>query len=99
MAKADRIKASKRKNAYKRKCIRFGVAYEDLNKFEIFERDGYRCYLCGTTVVIHIEDGHPNKATIDHVIPLSKGGGHTEENVKTCCFECNNLKGSFYFKE
>jgi 5-methylcytosine-specific restriction endonuclease McrA len=27
--------------------------------------------------------------TLDHVIPLSRGGLHTRKNVKTACFKCN----------
>lgn len=31
----------------------------------------------------------PDYPTIDHVIPLSKGGSHTWDNVKVACGECN----------
>ncbi|MGE0529080.1 MAG: HNH endonuclease, partial [Bdellovibrionales bacterium] len=33
------------------------------------------------------------KLTVDHVIPLSKGGRHEWTNVVTACSECNNRKG------
>ncbi len=31
--------------------------------------------------------------TVDHVIPRSKGGGSTWENIVTCCAPCNRRKG------
>jgi 5-methylcytosine-specific restriction endonuclease McrA len=33
-------------------------------------------------------------ATIDHVVPLSKGGADAEENWVLSCFSCNNQKGN-----
>src|SRR3990167_47943 len=42
----------------------------------------YRCFYCR----------HKAKLTIDHVIPLSKGGQHTMENVVPACLSCNSKK-------
>lgn len=36
----------------------------------------------------------PDERTIDHVIPLSKGGRNIESNRVIACHECNNKKGS-----
>ncbi len=44
----------------------------------VFARDGHRCQYCG---------GRPE--TLDHVIPRSRGGGHTWENVVAACRPCN----------
>ena len=57
----------------------------------VFERDNWTCYLCGIKVE-RAKQYKPNRATIDHVIPLSKGGSHTYDNVKTCCNWCNCSK-------
>lgn len=51
----------------------------------VFDRDGGVCYLCCTTVTI-------DNSTIDHVIPLSRGGEHTYENVRISCVSCNLRK-------
>jgi len=77
-----------RKRARLYKC-----KYEPVNKKRVFERDNYKCYLCGTDVVIS-KIYREDQATIDHVIPMSKGGAHTYDNVKTCCNKCNWTKGS-----
>lgn len=53
----------------------------------LFERDGFRCYLCNES----FDRGH---LTIDHVVPKSKGGKTVWENTITCCKPCNYLKGN-----
>ena len=49
----------------------------------VFIRDGYRCQYCGTT------DG---RMTIDHIMPISKGGKNSFENCVACCQPCNTRK-------
>ncbi len=49
----------------------------------IILRDEF-CQYCGST----------DNLTIDHVIPKSRGGTNTWENVVAACFKCNNKKGS-----
>jgi hypothetical protein len=61
-------------------------------KQEILERDKNTCYICGRQL-------ESKELTIDHVIPRSKGGDSTENNVKCCCLFCNRLKGSFSYSE
>jgi 5-methylcytosine-specific restriction endonuclease McrA len=57
----------------------------------LFARDGYRCQYCGR---------HKGQLrgreflTRDHVLPLSRGGDNTWENVATACSACNNRKAS-----
>lgn len=55
-------------------------------RYQILKRDGYRCQLCGKTVM----DG--TKLEVDHIIPVSKGGKTVPENLQTLCFECNRGK-------
>jgi len=49
-------------------------------------RDRNMCQYC--TVVLP-----PRSLTLDHVIPRSRSGPSTWENLVTCCFPCNNRKG------
>lgn len=56
------------------------------NRRNLFGRDGNRCQYCGRR--------HPTtELSLDHVIPLSKGGGNTWTNVVCACTRCNKLKG------
>ncbi len=52
-----------------------------------------RCYLCGR--VMHLRDilNSEHHAHLDHIVPLSKGGTHTWENVALTHGACNQKKG------
>lgn len=67
-----------------------------INIEKLIQRDGSKCYLCGKET--NFSDDRwgwygPDYPTIDHVIPLSKGGKHSWNNVKVCCGRCNVKKG------
>lgn len=72
----------------------YGVEYEPLSKRKVFERDGYRCHICGRKTNPRARVNTRRYPTIDHLIPMSLGGGHTYENVACACFECNSLKSA-----
>lgn len=57
---------------------------------QIKERDGFTCKHCGASV-----EKEPNLLLeIDHIIPVSKGGLTTEDNLQTLCWRCNRSKGA-----
>lgn len=57
---------------------------------EIKERDNYQCCSCNNGL-----DKEPNLLLeIDHIIPLSKGGKTTYDNLQTLCWKCNRTKGA-----
>lgn len=56
----------------------------------IKNRDNHSCKLCN----ISIEDEPHLLLEIDHIIPISKGGMSTEDNLQTLCWRCNRTKGS-----
>lgn len=56
----------------------------------IKERDGFTCKNCGVSI-----QQEPNLLLeIDHIIPVSKGGLTTEDNLQTLCWRCNRRKGA-----
>jgi 5-methylcytosine-specific restriction endonuclease McrA len=57
------------------------------NRKWVFLRDNYTCQYCNETLT-------PSQCTIDHVVPVSKGGKTTWHNVVTACYPCNNSKGN-----
>jgi len=64
---------------------------------DICERFGWRCAYCG----IHEEvlyTLYGQRLTMDHVIPLSKGGQHIVENIVPACGSCNSKKGTKMIK-
>ncbi|HEY9813122.1 MAG TPA: HNH endonuclease [Candidatus Sericytochromatia bacterium] len=54
-----------------------------VNRREVLRRDRHSCQYCGST----------KHLTLDHIIPRSKGGKHTWDNVVTACSSCNGRKG------
>ncbi len=56
-------------------------------KRETFRDCGRRCVYCGTALGLE-------NATLDHVIPLSRGGSHLPGNLVAACQPCNQLKGA-----
>ena len=53
-------------------------------RFNVFLRDRFQCQYCGAK----------DDLTFDHVVPRSRGGRTTWENVVTACSSCNLLKGN-----
>lgn len=56
----------------------------------VFARDGLVCAYCGT------EDG---PFECDHVVPVSRGGGHDLSNLAVACKPCNSSKGGRLLSE
>ncbi len=58
----------------------------------LFARDNHNCQYCGKTAPA-------SQLSLDHVVPRSRGGPTTWENVVCCCVECNTRKGGRTPKE
>ncbi len=57
-------------------------------KLQVYMRDGFVCAYCVRTMT------HFNQVTVDHVLPKSKGGKDTVDNLTACCRSCNVKKGN-----
>lgn len=55
--------------------------YAPVTRRGVLRRDGNRCGYCGKSA-----------STIDHVLPRSRGGKNSWENLVACCLRCNNVK-------
>lgn len=51
---------------------------------ELIRRDGKQCKRCGTI----------ERLTIDHIIPLARGGNNDLNNLQLLCVRCNSAKGA-----
>lgn len=58
---------------------------ELVDREAIIKRDGLICYLCDKMLT-------DRQATLDHVMPLIRGGSHTADNLRVCCKSCNSRK-------
>ena len=64
----------------------------DRQRFRIFVRDGFRCRACGASPLTQVGV----ELHIDHVVPWSKGGETTDDNLLTKCKQCNLGKGNAF---
>lgn len=61
-------------------------------RYDVLRRDGFRCVRCGRGR----EDGV--KLHVDHIVPVSRGGKSTMDNLQTLCEDCNCGKGNKYIE-
>jgi 5-methylcytosine-specific restriction endonuclease McrA len=81
---------------YRKKTVKRQGIVKPGNVFyeEIFARDKGICYLCNEVVNPSLPRVSAGGGTIDHVIPISKGGLDTMENCKLAHWSCNNRKSN-----
>lgn len=79
---------------YRRRARNYGVPYEPISRAKVLERDGWKCGICGEKIDRRAKAPHPRSKSLDHIIPLSEGGGHTWDNVQAAHFMCNSVKSS-----
>jgi len=77
----------------KRRAIYRSVEADNIDPFDVFDRDGWRCHICGRKTPKSKRGSHADNAPeLDHIVPISKGGKHTFSNVACSCRKCNQIK-------
>ena len=61
---------------------RYNSTYYQRVRLEVLQRDYYTCHYCGVA----------EANTVDHLIPISKGGTDEASNMVACCIKCNSSK-------
>ena len=77
------LKISRRAKATKKYRKGLGTLGQELLR-QAIDRDGPVCVYCAAT----------KDLTIDHVVPISRGGTNHKDNIKVCCLPCNNSKNN-----
>ena len=90
-AEADRQTAdSTIQRASKKRRTRHEIS--ERQRFRVLVRDGFRCGTCGASPLTQRGvDLH-----VDHIVPWSKGGETTDDNLETKCKQCNLGKGNAF---
>jgi hypothetical protein len=78
-----------RSESHYARAIRFGVERERVNRLRVFERDKWRCGICRKRVDKRLKYPHPMSASLDHIVPMVHGGGHTYANGQCAHLKCN----------
>jgi hypothetical protein len=67
--------------------------YRDpVRRRELLERDRWLCRYCGSAVTTET-------ATLDHIVPVSRGGSDEPENLATACLTCNSIKSGRSYED
>ncbi|QXC61616.1 HNH endonuclease [Aquihabitans sp. G128] len=80
--------------AHARRVRLDAATIERFDPLEIFERDEWICQLCDEPVDRALKHPDPLGASLDHVLPLAAGGGHSRANTQLAHWICNVRKGA-----
>lgn len=83
--KTERGRLVSRAAAALRRARKRGTSIGPVDFARIYQRDGGRCWICWLTLPMP-------QVHFDHVMPLSRGGAHVEENIRVACRPCNDRK-------
>lgn len=89
---------------HRHRARKYGCAYDPTVTLKrLIARDGLRCAICGEMCDPNDRSWSkycgPASPTMDHIIPMAKGGGHVWENVQVAHMICNSLKRDSLEKE
>lgn len=86
------LKGCGKRYSKKRKAL---MAQGDrIDPYMVYVHFDWMCHLCNTRINPELTSPDPMSATLDHVIPLSRGGRHVWDNVLPAHLFCNELKSN-----
>lgn len=92
---SDAYKAMRRRHRARRRALERTAVADNIDPFAVFERDKWRCHLCGgKTLKSKRGTTHDRAPELEHIIALADGGTHTWGNVACACRKCNMTKGA-----
>lgn len=91
---AERERDRGERSRRRRRARLADAASEPYTTVEIADRDGGRCGVCRRKVRLDLEWPHPRSASVDHIVPLSRGGDDTKSNVRLAHLRCNISQGN-----
>ena len=81
-----------REYAHTRRALKCKTSYEPISEKIVYFRDGWKCQICHKSVDNKFNWPDSMSPSLDHIIPLSKGGTHTYNNVQLAHLTCNLSK-------
>lgn len=77
-----------------RRALVNGADVEPFTPLDVYERDDWTCGLCGAAILPELRFPDPGSVSLDHVVPLSRGGVHSPENSRAAHLHCNSSRGN-----
>jgi 5-methylcytosine-specific restriction endonuclease McrA len=90
----ERVRELGREHVRRRRARMLSTQVEKFTDKDIRMAHGDICYLCGEGINFKLKFPHPKSRSVDHVIPLSRGGSHTLENCAMVHYQCNQIKNA-----
>ena len=86
------LRCGRRADKAKRRALERDAFVARVRRRDVYERDQWTCQLCGEPVARDEVVPHPKAPTIDHIVPLARGGTHEPANVQLAHYLCNAIK-------
>lgn len=91
---ADHLRHKARSSAARYRARKRNARVEVFSNVEVYDRDGWCCGPCGKRINRTLVFPHPKSVSLDHVIPLSRGGEHSMANTQASHLDCNLRKNA-----
>lgn len=82
--------------AHKRREYIKSVTIEPVKVMQVYERDNWTCGICGDPIDPSLKWPNPKSVSLDHIIPISKGGEHSMKNTRASHLGCNIGRGNCF---
>ena len=83
----------------RRRAMKRDAYVEDVRLYFLLERDGYQCVVCRGAIDPVLRHPHLGSASLEHIVPLVRGGMHSYLNCAPSHLGCNISKGSKLLEE
>ena len=90
----DRVREWKRNRESRRRARKLSLPVEIFRAVDVFERDDWVCGICHEPVDPALRWPDGESPSLDHIVPLSRGGSHSLDNVQLAHLLCNIRKGA-----
>lgn len=90
----EKVTDIKRKHTLKRRALKRKTSIESISPKYLFDRDKWICGICKEDIDKNLVWPDRMSVSVDHIIPLAKGGTHTYDNLQASHYICNVRKSA-----